>query len=272
MPGPALSVPGRVFCWRQGVPQCPRPQPRLPARDPAGPWRHAALAVRRDLRGAVPHRATSTDSAEQPRRASRTRTRATSIRASPTRPSRCSSSAWRALEGAEAARATATGMAAVTAALMGQRASGDHVVAAKALFGSAATWSRNCCRASASPRRWSTAATRRSGRAAVRPNTKAFFLETPDQPDAGGDRHRGGRGDRARGRREAGGRQRLRDAALQSPLELGADCVVYSATKHIDGQGRCLGGVDPGVGEIHRGPFHTFCARPGRRSPRSTPG
>ena len=39
----------------------------------------------------------------------------------------------------------------------------------------------------------------------------------------------------------------------QSPLALGADCVVYSATKHIDGQGRCLGGVMLGVGEIHRG-------------------
>ena len=59
-----------------------------------------------------------------------------------------------ALEGAEASRATATGMAAVTTALMGQLAAGDHVVAAKALFGSCRWVIEECCRASASPPRW----------------------------------------------------------------------------------------------------------------------
>ena len=59
----------------------------------------------------------------------------------------------------------------------------------------------------------------------------------------------------------------------QSPLELGADCVVYSATKHIDGQGRCLGGVDPRLGKIHqrqRPPASS--ARPAPRCRRSMPG
>ena len=88
-----------------------------------------------------------------------------------------------ALEGAEAARATATGMAAVTAALMGQVRAGDHIVAAKALFGScryvvedhAAALRRR-------PRRWSTAPISTQWEKAVRPNTKTFFLESPTNP------------------------------------------------------------------------------------------
>ena len=78
----------------------------------------------------------------------------------------------------------------------------------------------------------------------MRPNTKTFFLESPTNPtlevidiaavaEIAHD-----------GRRDAGGRQRVRDAdAARARSTLGADCVVYSATKHIDGQGRCLGGV-----------------------------
>jgi O-succinylhomoserine sulfhydrylase len=148
-----------------------------------------------------------------------------------------------AVEGAEAARATATGMAAVTAALMGQLKAGDHVVAAKALFGS--------CRWVIEEwlPRFGVASTLVDGpdlsawRAAVRDETKAFFLESPANPTlevidiaavAGI-------------AREAGARLVVDNVFAtplwQRPLELGADCVVYSATKHIDGQGRCLGGV-----------------------------
>ena len=119
-----------------------------------------------------------------------------------------------ALEGAEAARATATGMAAVTTALMGQVKAGDHVVASKALFGS--------CRYVVEDYlpRYGVASTLVDGtdldqwRKAVRPNTKTFFLESPTNPDARGARHRGDRRDRARRRRDAGGRQRVRDAAV----------------------------------------------------------
>jgi O-succinylhomoserine sulfhydrylase len=147
------------------------------------------------------------------------------------------------LEGAEAARATATGMAAVTTALMGQVRAGDHVVAAKAIFGS--------CRYVVEEHlpRYGVAATLVDGcdldqwRKAVRPNTKTFFLESPTNPtldvldikaiaDIAHD----------------AGATLVVDNVFstplyQHPLELGADCVVYSATKHIDGQGRCLGGV-----------------------------
>ena len=149
-----------------------------------------------------------------------------------------------AFEGAEAARATASGMAAVTASLMGQVKAGDHVVAAKALFGS--------CRYVVEDLlpRFGVASTLVDGtdldqwRKAVRPNTKTFFLEIADQPDAGSDRHRR----KWRRSRMRAGATLVVDNVFatplwQSPLELGADCVVYSATKHIDGQGRCLGGV-----------------------------
>jgi O-succinylhomoserine sulfhydrylase len=148
-----------------------------------------------------------------------------------------------AFEGAEAARATATGMAAVTLALTGQLKSGDHVVGAKALFGS--------CRYIVEDYlpRFGISSTLVDGtdldqwRDAVRPNTKTFFLETPTNPtleiidiaavaDIAHD---------------AGATLVVDNVfatpLFQSPLALGADCVVYSATKHIDGQGRCLGGI-----------------------------
>ncbi len=147
------------------------------------------------------------------------------------------------LEGAEAARATATGMAAVTAAMLGQVQAGDHVVAAKALFGS--------CRYVVEELlpRFGVQSTLVDGEdldqwaAAMRPNTKVTFLESPTNPllslvDIAGVAdiaHRGGATlvvDNV-----------FATPMLQSPLALGADCVVYSATKHIDGQGRCLGGV-----------------------------
>jgi O-succinylhomoserine sulfhydrylase len=147
------------------------------------------------------------------------------------------------LEGAEAARATASGMAAVTASLMGQLKAGDHVVAARALFGSclyvveellprfgvASTLVEGCDLA-----QW---------RAAMRPNTKTAFLESPTNPTlevidiaaVAGIAH------------EHGATLVVDNVfatpLLQHPLQLGADCVVYSATKHIDGQGRVLGGV-----------------------------
>jgi O-succinylhomoserine sulfhydrylase len=148
-----------------------------------------------------------------------------------------------ALEGAEAARATATGMAAVTTALMGLVRAGDHVVAAKALFGS--------CRWVVEEwlPRFGVTSTLVNGtdldawKKAVRKNTKAFFMETPTNPtlevyDIAAV---------ANIAHEAGAQLVVDNvfatALYQSPLALGADCVVYSATKHIDGQGRVLGGI-----------------------------
>lgn len=148
-----------------------------------------------------------------------------------------------ALEGAECARATATGMAAVTASLLCQLKAGDHVVAAKALFGS--------CRYVVEELlpRFGVATDLIEGtdldawKKAVRKETKAFFLESPTNPTLGILDIAG----IAKIAKQAGAcfivDNVFATPMLQSPLELGADIVVYSATKHIDGQGRCLGGV-----------------------------
>jgi O-succinylhomoserine sulfhydrylase len=147
------------------------------------------------------------------------------------------------LEGAEASRATASGMAAVTAALVGQLKAGDHIVAAKALFGSCLYVVEELLP------RFGVASTLVEGsdlsawRAAMRPNTKTTFLESPTNPtleviDIAGV---------AEIAHQHGATLVVDNVfatpLLQHPLRLGADCVVYSATKHIDGQGRTLGGV-----------------------------
>ncbi len=148
-----------------------------------------------------------------------------------------------ALEGAEAAFATASGMAAVNAALMCQLKAGDHVVAARALFGSCLYIVETLCP------RFGVAVTLVDGtdlgqwRDAMRPETRACFLETPSNPtleiiDIAAV---------AEIAHSVGARLIVDNVfatpMFQRPLALGADIVVYSATKHIDGQGRCLGGV-----------------------------
>jgi O-succinylhomoserine sulfhydrylase len=149
----------------------------------------------------------------------------------------------RLLEGAEECRATATGMAAVTAALLGYLRAGDHIVAARAMFGSCRYVIEDLCP------RFGIQSTLVDGRDldawanAVRPNTKAFFFETPANPtleliDIAAV---------AEIARKNGALVMVDNVfatpMLQKPLQLGADVVVYSATKHIDGQGRCLGGA-----------------------------
>ncbi|WP_159727106.1 O-succinylhomoserine sulfhydrylase [Methylosinus sp. Ce-a6] len=147
------------------------------------------------------------------------------------------------LEGAEAARATASGMAAVTAALLAQLRAGDHIVAARALFGSCLYVVEELLP------RFGVASTLVDGadleqwKAAVREETKLFFLESPTNPGLEVYDIRA-IADIA----HAAGARLVVDNVfatplLQKPFELGADVVVYSATKHVDGQGRCLGGV-----------------------------
>jgi O-succinylhomoserine sulfhydrylase len=148
-----------------------------------------------------------------------------------------------ALEGAEAARSTATGMAAVTTALMGLVKAGDHVVASRALFGSCRWVIEDWLP------RFGVASTLVDGKdlaawqAAVTPGTKVFFMETPTNPTLEVYDIRAV----ADIAHNAGARLVVDNVfatpLYQSPLTLGADVVVYSATKHIDGQGRVLGGV-----------------------------
>ncbi len=166
-------------------------------------------------------------------------------------------------EGAQACRATATGMAAVTAALLGQVKAGDHAVAAKAMFGS--------CRYIVEDflPRYGVESTLVDGtkldqwRKAIRPNTRTLFLESPTNPTldvidikAVADiAHNAGATlvvDNA-----------FSTPIWQKPLELGADCVVYSATKHIDGQGRCLGGLVLGSNEFIEKHVHVLIRQTG---------
>jgi O-succinylhomoserine sulfhydrylase len=147
------------------------------------------------------------------------------------------------IEGAPVARATATGMAAVTAALLCHLKQGDHVVAARAMFGG--------CRyviEEILPRFGITStlvdgSSLEAWRAGVKPNTKVVFLETPANPTLEIIDLRAV----AEIAHKAGARLIVDNVfatpILQRPMEYGADIVVYSATKHIDGQGRCLGGV-----------------------------
>jgi O-succinylhomoserine sulfhydrylase len=166
-------------------------------------------------------------------------------------------------EGAEAGRATASGMAAVTTALVGQVRAGDHVVAAKALFGSCRWVIEDFLP------RFGVASTLVDGldldqwKKAVRPSTKVFFLESPTNPtldvldiQAIADIA------------HAAGATLVVDNVFatpiwQSPFTLGADCVVYSATKHIDGQGRCLGGIILAAEKFIQDNFHTLLRQTG---------
>ena len=168
-----------------------------------------------------------------------------------------------ALEGAEAARGTASGMAAVNASLFSFLKAGDHVVSARALFGS--------CRYIVEDLlpRFGVQTTLIDGRdlsaweAAMRPNTRAVFFETPTNPvlelvdieAVSKIAHRAGAlvvVDNV-----------FATPMLQRPIPLGVDIVVYSATKHIDGQGRCLGGVVLGTKDFIDDKLHTYLKQTG---------
>src|SRR5690606_34843610 len=167
------------------------------------------------------------------------------------------------IEGAEAARSFATGMSAVANAVMSQVRAGDHIVASRALFGG--------CRFVVEDfmPRWGVSSTLVDGRdpenfaRAMQPNTKLVFIETPTNPTlelvdikAVADIA------------HAHGAKLIVDNVFatplwHTPLGLGADLVTYSATKHIDGQGRVLGGVVLGSKALIEGDVHTFLRQTG---------
>ncbi len=162
------------------------------------------------------------------------------------------------LEGTEAARGTASGMSAVTASLLCHLKAGDHVVAGRVLFGSCLWVVENLLAKFGVEATFVDGADLKAWEDAIRPNTKAFFFETPTNPtlelvDVEGV---------CTLAREAGVLSIIDNVfatpILQKPIELGADVVVYSATKHIDGQGRCLGGIVLGSKDFIEEKFHDF--------------
>jgi O-succinylhomoserine sulfhydrylase len=164
----------------------------------------------------------------------------------------------RLLEGAEACRATASGMAAVTASLLCHVRAGDRVVASRALFGSCSYIVTQVLP------RFGVEAVLVDGRDlgawrdALAPGARAVFCESPSNPcldlvDIAAV---------AELAKRAGALFIVDNVfatpMLQRPLALGADVVVYSATKHIDGQGRCLGGAVLGTEKWIRDTFHPY--------------
>lgn len=147
------------------------------------------------------------------------------------------------LEGAETCIATSSGMSAILSCVMGLLAAGDHIVASRSLFGSTVNLFNNILKKFNIDTTFVSATDVSSWQAAIQPNTKLFFLETPSNPLT-----------------EISDIAALSVVArksgiwlavdncfctpvLQKPLELGADIVIHSATKYLEGQGRVLGGA-----------------------------
>ncbi len=147
------------------------------------------------------------------------------------------------LEGAEACHGTSSGMAAVWSGLLAHLKAGDHLVACRVLFGSCLTILQTLLPRFGIEVTLVDGQDLRAWENAIRPNTKLFFLESPANPtlaliDMSA----------VAGIAHAAGLRLVVDNALaspvvQTPTRLGADVVIYSATKHIDGHGRCLGGA-----------------------------
>jgi O-succinylhomoserine sulfhydrylase len=160
-----------------------------------------------------------------------------------------------ALEGAEQCIATSSGMSAILACCMGLLQSGDHIVASQSLFGASVNLFNNILKKFGVVTTYVSATDVSAWQAAVRPETKLFFLETPSNPLT-----------------EISDIAAIATVAkkngvllavdncfctpiLQRPLELGADIVIHSATKYIDGQGRVLGGAVLGNKKLLEGVY-----------------
>jgi O-succinylhomoserine sulfhydrylase len=148
-----------------------------------------------------------------------------------------------ALEGAEQCVATASGMSAILACVMGVLKAGDHVVASRSLFGATVNLFNNVIKKFGVETTYVSATDIAEWKTGVRPNTRLFFLETPSNPlteisDIAAI---------AAIAKSCGALLAVDNCfctpILQSPLKLGADIVIHSATKYIDGQGRVLGGA-----------------------------
>ncbi len=151
-----------------------------------------------------------------------------------------------ALEGAEQAVGTASGMAAILSTVMSLCSAGDHILVSRSVFGATVTLFEKYFKRFGVEVDYVTLADIAGWQAACKPNTRLFFVESPSNPlaelvDIAA------LADVAKGQ----GALLVVDncfctPALQKPLALGADIVIHSATKYIDGQGRCLGGVVAG--------------------------
>jgi len=162
-----------------------------------------------------------------------------------------------ALEGAERCVAFASGMAAILATVMGLMKAGEHVVASRSIFGSTVQLFSNILGRFGIETTYVSPTDPAEWRAAVKPNTKLFFVESPSNPLTEVSDIRA----LADIAHEAGAWLAVDNCfcspALQKPLELGADIIIHSATKYLDGQGRVLGGAVLGSQALMEG-VYTF--------------
>jgi len=161
-----------------------------------------------------------------------------------------------ALEGAECCIATASGMSAILAMTMGLLKAGDHVIVSHSVFGATVQLFSNILKRFGLESTFVSATDIGEWRKAVKPNTKLLFVETPSNPLTEISDIRA----LAAVAKKAGALLAVDNCfctpALQKPLELGADIVIHSATKYLDGQGRVLGGAVLGRRSvIHEGVF-----------------
>jgi len=163
-----------------------------------------------------------------------------------------------ALEGAEACVATSTGMAAITTMVFGLLKSGDHLVTARGVFGTVVPLLDQIAKKFGIETTWVDPTDLDNWARAVRPNTKLLYAESPSNPvlevvDIAG---------LAAIAKKAGATLAVDNAvaspALQRPVSLGADLVVHSATKYVEGQGRVLAGALAGRAELVSGPLFQF--------------
>jgi O-succinylhomoserine sulfhydrylase len=163
-----------------------------------------------------------------------------------------------ALEGAEACVATATGMAAVATTTLGLLKTGDHIIAARGVFGTVVPLFDQILAKLGIATTWVDLSDLDAWRAAVRSSTKLLFVETPSNPvcevaDIAA---------LAEIAKKAGAVLAVDNCmcspALQRPIEFGADLVIHSATKYLDGQGRVLAGAIAGRADLVSGPLFGF--------------
>ena len=158
-----------------------------------------------------------------------------------------------ALEGGEACIATSSGMSAIMTVAMAHLQAGDHVICSRSVFGATIQLFSVILGKFGIETTYVDMSDLGAWKAAVKPNTKLFFLETPSNPltevaDVAAI---------AKIAKAAGALYAVDNCfctpALQKPLELGADVVIHSATKYLDGQGRVLGGAIVGSNEFVMG-------------------
>jgi O-succinylhomoserine sulfhydrylase len=163
-----------------------------------------------------------------------------------------------ALEGAEAAVATSTGMAAITTMALGLLKSGDHLVTHRGVFGTVVPLFDQILAKLGIATTWVDLPDVDAWRAAVRPNTRLLYAESPTNPVCEVADIAALADVAKKAKAVLAIDNAMASPAIQRPISMGADLVVHSATKYIDGQGRVLAGAIAGRADLVNGPLFNF--------------